>query len=242
MTCYREVLQANNTALGLVARIQEALAGERAVTAAESRQLVAGVTVQTFRMITNLNRMTGDRFPVLVRRFHDLRGRISGQTEVTPYLGSVGFTVPLADVGAEMAEVVGQKSAFLGEAHRLLPGRVPEGFATTEPAYREFIARSGLSERIAGVMATLDASDTAASFSAAARITQMIESAPVPAALATALEAGAASLGAGGRRFVVRWRALQEGGLDVSFAGQYRVSAERAGERNRGGLPPGGGQ
>jgi pyruvate,water dikinase len=222
MTCYREVLQANNTALGLVARIQEALAGERAVTAAESRRLVAGVTVQTFRMITNLNRMTGDRFPVLVRRFHDLRGRISGQTEVTPYLGSVGFTVPLAEVGAEMAEVVGQKSAFLGEAHRLLPGRVPEGFATTEPAYREFIDSSGLAERIAGVMATLDASDTAASFSAAARITQMIESAPVPAALATALEAGAASLGAGGRRFAVRSSALQEGGLDVSFAGQYR--------------------
>lgn len=222
MTCYREVLQANNTALGFVTRIQEALAGERVVTAAESRRLVAGVTVQTFRMIANLNRMTGDRFPGLVRRFHDLRGRISGRAEVTPYLGSVGFTVPLKNVGAEMAEVVGQKSAFLGEAHRLLPGRVPEGFATTEAAYREFIDSSGLSGRIAEVMAALDPSDTAASFSAAARITQMVESAPVPAALAAALEASAASLGAAGRRFAVRSSALQEGGLEVSFAGQYR--------------------
>jgi pyruvate,water dikinase len=173
-------------------------------------------------MITNLNRMTGDRFPGLVRRFHDLRGRISGRAEVTPYLGSVGFTVPLAEVGAEMAEVVGQKSAFLGEAHRLLPGRVPEGFATTEPAYREFIGRSGLAERIAEVMAALDPSDTAATFSAAARITQMIESAPVPADLAKALEAGATPLAGDGTRFAVRSSALQEGGLEVSFAGQYR--------------------
>ena len=222
MSCYREVLQANNTALGFVTRIQEALAGERSVTAAESRRLVAGVTVQTFRMIANLNRMTGDRFPVLVRRFHDLRGRISGRAEVTPYLGSVGFTMPLAEVRAEMAEVVGQKSAFLGEARRLLPGRVPDGFATTEPAYREFIGRSGLAEEIAGVMAALDPSDTAATFSAAARITQMIENARLPARVAAELETGAASLGGDGTRFAVRSSALQEGGLEVSFAGQYR--------------------
>lgn len=222
MACYREVLQANNAALGIVARIQEALAGERAVTVAESRRLVAGVTVQTFRMITNLNRMTGDRFPVLVRRFHDLRQRISGRAEVTPYLGSVGLVVPLTEVTAEMAEVVGQKSAFLGEARRLLPGCVPEGFATTESAYREFLGSSGLSERIAEVMAELDASDTAAAFSAAARITQMIGNAPVPARVAAQLEAGAASLGPGGTRFAVRSSALQEGGLEVSFAGQYR--------------------
>ena len=222
MACYREVLQANNTALGFVTRIQEALAGERIVTAAETRRLVAGVTVQTYRMITNLNRMTGDRFPVLVRRFHDLRQRISGRVEVTPYLGSVGFIVPLAEVAAEMTEVVGQKSAFLGEAHRLLPGRAPEGFATTESAYREFIESSGLDQRIAAVMEGLDPSDVAASFSASARITQMIESSPVPAGLAATLEAGVASLDGEGGRFAVRSSALQEGGLEVSFAGQYR--------------------
>jgi pyruvate,water dikinase len=222
MACYREVLQANNAALGFLTRIQEALAGERASGAAENRRLVAGVTVQTYRMITNLNRMTGESFPVLLRRFHDLREGISRRAEVTPFLGRVGFVVPLDEVGVEMAEVVGQKSAFLGEARRLLRGQVPDGFATTEPAYREFVGGSGLSGRIAEVLETLDPSDVAATFSAAARITQMIEGAPVPARLAAELEAGAAALGGGGRRFAVRSSALQEGGLEVSFAGQYR--------------------
>jgi pyruvate,water dikinase len=222
MACYREVLQANNAALGFVTRIQEALAGERPVGGAESRRLVAGVTVQTYRMISNLNRMTGERFPVLLRRFHDLRKRISGQTEVTPYLGGVGFVVPLGDVSAEMAEVVGQKSAFLGEARRLLPGQVPDGFATTEPAYREFIDGAGLASRVGEVLETLDPSEVAASFSAAARIAQMIESAPVPPRLAAELGSAAAALGAKGSRLAVRSSALQEGGLEVSFAGQYR--------------------
>lgn len=222
MACYREVLQANNTALGFITTIQEALAGERAVTAAECRRLVAGVTVQTYRMIANLNRMTGERFPVLHRRFHDLKERISRRAEVTPYLGRVGTVVPLDEVGAEMAEVVGQKSAFLGEARRLLRGQVPEGFATTAPAYREFMEGADLSGRIAEALAGLDPTDVAATFSASARITQMIESAPVPARLAADLEGAARAIGAGGRRFAVRSSALEEGGLDVSFAGQYR--------------------
>jgi pyruvate, water dikinase len=231
MTCYREVLQANNTALGFLTRIQEALAGERTASAVESRRLVAGVTVQTFRMITNLNQMTGNRFPGLARGFHDLRAQISRRAEVTPFLGSVGFVVPLGDVGAEMAEVVGQKSAFLGEARRLLPGRVPEGFATTESAYREFLGGSGLEGRIAAVMAALDPSDVAAAFSAAARITQMIGSAQLPGRLAAELDAAASSLGGTEARFAVRSSALQEGGPELSFAGQYRslLNVPRAG-------------
>ena len=57
---FREVLHANNTALGVIAQIQAALAGERSASGAEVRRMVAAVTVQTYRMITNLNRMTAN--------------------------------------------------------------------------------------------------------------------------------------------------------------------------------------
>ena len=227
---YREVLHANNTALGLVAEIQRALAGEREVTAADARRLVAGVTVQTYRMIHNLDRMTAGRFGALDRRFQDLRARISRRVEVTPYLGSASPVVPLDEVRAEMAEVVGQKSAFLGEARRLLPGRVPTGFATTERAYRELMAASGLSAKIAEVMEGLDPTDVAACFSASARITQLVENAPVPDGLSAAIRAAVNSVGGGVRRFAVRSSAIEEGGLEVSFAGQYRSLLNVPGE------------
>ncbi|HLA79411.1 MAG TPA: PEP/pyruvate-binding domain-containing protein, partial [Vicinamibacteria bacterium] len=222
IACFREVLCANNTALGLLTRIQQALAGEAAVPAPELRRLVTGVVVSTYRMILHLNRMTGDRFPGLAQRFDQLRTRITQKVEVTPFLGSLPPVVPLAKVTAAMAEEVGQKSAFLGEAQRLLPGRVPEGFATTAAAYREFMTAGGLGDRIAELMAGLDPSQLAACFTVANRISQMVESAPLPPSLKSALERAAGAATRPGERLAVRSSALQEGGLAVSFAGQYR--------------------
>ncbi len=219
---FREVLHANNTALGLIARVQEVLQRERTASPGEARRWVAGITLNTYRMIAHLNRMTGDRFPGLARRFDELRRRITLRAEITPFLGSLGFVVPLAEVTSAMAEEVGQKSAFLGEARRALPGRVPEGFATTAGAYREFLAAGSLGQRIAEIVATLDVDDLPACFSAAARVSQLLENAPVPAALAGALERGALAAAGGDARLAVRSSALQEGGLTASFAGQYR--------------------
>ena len=219
----REVLHANNAALGVIAQIQAALAGERSASGAEVRRMVAAVTVQTYRMITNLNRMTVNRFRGLGRRFDEIRTRLARKVEVTPFLGIVAPVVPLGEVGAPMAEVLGQKSAFLGEARRILEGRVPDGFTTTVTAYRDFMATGRLGERIADLMAALDPTDVAGCFGVAAKITQMIETAAVPPSLAQAIQAAAGQV-AGGEapRFAVRSSALQEGGLEMSFAGQYR--------------------
>ena len=220
---FREVLHANNAALGVIAEIQAALAGERQVSGAEVRRMVAAVTVQTYRMITNLNRMTMDRFRGLKRRFDDVRTRLARTVEVTPFLGTVPPVVPLGEVGAGMAEVLGQKSAFLGEARRILEGRVPDGFATTVTAYRDFMAAGRLGERIADLMATLDPTDVADCFRVAAKITQMIETAPVPPSVAQAIEAAVGQMAAGDPvHLAVRSSALQEGGREMSFAGQYR--------------------
>ncbi len=203
-------------------RIQQVLAGDVAAPAAEVRRLVTGLTVSTYRMIVQLNRMTGDRFPVLARRFDELRAGITRKVEITPFLGSLGPVVSLSEVTAAMAEEVGQKSAFLGEAQRLLPGRVPDGFATTGGAYRAFLASSSLGERIAESLAGLEACDLAACFTVATRISQMVENTPLPASLAVALEREARAAARDEQRLAVRSSALQEGGLAVSFAGQYR--------------------
>ncbi|MFZ5786129.1 MAG: PEP/pyruvate-binding domain-containing protein, partial [Acidobacteriota bacterium] len=220
---FREVLHANNAALGAIAEIQRTLDGEREVTAAEVRRLVTGVAVQTFRMISNLKRLTGGKHRSLLPVFDRVRAEVVRRTQVTPFLGQVGPVVSLDQVRADMAEVVGQKSAFLGEARRVLGGHVPEGFATSSEAYRQFMAAGGLGARIAETIATLTGGDVESCFRVSARITQMIEATAVPRALAEALAAAAAELGRGRQvRFAVRSSALQEGGMEMSFAGQYR--------------------
>jgi pyruvate, water dikinase len=223
IACFREVLHANNAALGHIANIQQALAGEVKLSAAELRGLLAGVTVQTFRMILNLNRMTADAHRRIVPTFERLKEAIQRGTEVPPVLAEVGYVLPLGEVRAALAEQVGQKSANLGEAMRVLGGHVPVGFATTVEAYRAFMDGSGLSAPIRAIVGTLDASDVAASFHASAQITQMIEGARVPPAVAAAIDGAVDELPERATlRLAVRSSALQEGGLEMSFAGQYR--------------------
>ncbi len=222
VAAFREVLQANNAALGHIARIQQALAGEIEPTAAEARAMVAGVAVQTYRMVLNLDRMTGGAGRAVLPVFERIKAEITRRTEAAPVLAPLGLVVPLASVGAALAEQVGQKSANLGEALAVLGGHVPAGFATTVEAYRSFLSASGLAGEIARAMERLDGGDVEACFRASARITQMIESAPVPAEIEAALASAMAALGGDDVRVAVRSSALQEGGLEMSFAGQYR--------------------
>lgn len=229
---FRELLHANNQALGLVTQIQQSLAGERPVTAREVQRLLAGVSVQTYRMISNLARMTGREQPELERTFGRIRAAITRRAEVTPALKEVGLVVPLAEVDASLVELVGQKSGFLGEARRVLAGRVPVGFATTVHAYQALLAEDGLEERLAAIMDGLNVESVEECFGASAKATQAILAARVPEELERALlDAAAALPGGDGLRLAVRSSALQEGGPEMSFAGQYRslLNVERSG-------------
>jgi pyruvate,water dikinase len=218
--CCREILHANNTALGAITRIQEALASGAPLAAGEVRRLVTSATVQTFRMVQNLVRLTGTHHRALVARFDEVKARLVAETEITPALQPVAAVVPLADVGAALAEAVGQKSALLGEARRRLGAHVPDGFAVSSAGYRALMAHEGLGARIAEVLAVADLGDVAQCFAAAARISTLVERAALPPELDGAIRGAAAAVGA--ERFAVRSSALQEGGRELSFAGQYR--------------------
>ncbi|MFH1177406.1 MAG: PEP/pyruvate-binding domain-containing protein, partial [Acidobacteriota bacterium] len=173
--------------------------------------------------IANLDRMTSGRYRKIQPVFDRLKSRIARHTEVTPVLEEVGPVLQLAAVSARLAEQVGQKSAFLGEARRLLAGSVPAGFATTVTAYRAFMASGGLGERVTALLANLESGGVAGCFAASAQATQLIENAAVPAEVAGAIEQAVAALGGGDElRLAVRSSALQEGGREMSFAGQYR--------------------
>ncbi|MBI5478879.1 MAG: hypothetical protein HY906_08490 [Deltaproteobacteria bacterium] len=218
-----EILHANNTALGIITRIQEALASTSPLAAAEVRRLVTAVTVQTARMVVGLVRLTGRRNRALMERFEETKARIAALTDADPLLHPVAAVLPLDEVGSSLAEAVGQKSALLGEASLALGGNVPPGFAISAAAYHAFLAHQGLGARIAAVLAAADLGDVAQCFAASAQITTLVETAPLPPDLEAAITAAAAAVpGPPDLRLAVRSSALQEGGPDLSFAGQYR--------------------
>ena len=130
----------------------------------------------------------------------------------------------MSDVGR-----VGGKNASLGEmitglSH--LGVRVPEGFATTADAYREFLAHGGLAGRIVERMKGLDVDDTNALAAAGAEIRGWITEAPLPSALrAAVVDSYEKMIAAAGPNVsvAVRSSATAEDLPDASFAGQQET-------------------
>lgn len=223
ITCFREVLHANNTALGLIAQIQEALQGERALAARDVRRLVARVTVETYRMVVNLDRMIGDPRRSALAAFDAIKAELARKVEVPPALKPAGLIVPLAGIDGALAELVGQKSAFLGEAARIVPGHVPAGFATTVEAYRAFLDNGRLGDRVSRLVASIAPDQVSSCFHVSAQIVQMVEGAAIPEEVQDSIARAVSALpGYPDLRLAVRSSALQEGGVELSFAGQYR--------------------
>ena len=125
-------------------------------------------------------------------------------------------------------ERVGGKNASLGEMISNLAGAgvsVPNGFATTARAYREFLAHENLADRINQSLAALDVDDVNALAKTGAEIRSWIIDTPFQPALDQAIEAAFAKMTAdnSGMKVAVRSSATAEDLPDASFAGQQET-------------------
>ncbi len=137
------------------------------------------------------------------------------------------YVVGLEQLRMSDVERVGGKNASLGEMISQLSKagiRVPGGFATTAAAYRDFLAGSGLKDRIDAKLKALDADDTDALARCGAEIRGWIEQAPLPKRLEQEVSAAYAELMKAGEGSVaVRSSATAEDLPDASFAGQQET-------------------
>jgi pyruvate,water dikinase len=132
------------------------------------------------------------------------------------------------ELGMNDVERVGGKNASLGEMISNLAGAgvsVPNGFATTAHAYREFLAHENLADRINQSLAALDVDDVNALAKTGAKIRSWIIDTPFQPALDQAIEAAFAKMTAdnSGMKVAVRSSATAEDLPDASFAGQQET-------------------
>ena len=141
--------------------------------------------------------------------------------------GSTALVVPFENLRMADVEAVGGKNASLGEMISQLPTgvRVPTGFATTAHAFRAFLARGGLNEKINARLHDLDTEDVRALAVAGAAIRAMVEAQPFPADFEQAIRGAFATLCADAptASFAVRSSATAEDLPDASFAGQQET-------------------
>ncbi len=135
----------------------------------------------------------------------------------------------LDQLGMSDLEQVGGKNASLGEMIANLASmgvNVPGGFATTADAFRDFLAETGLDEKIRSRLESLDVEDVRELAAAGKEIRGWIVETPLPAALSEAIEGAWAEML---ERFgddievAVRSSATAEDLPDASFAGQQET-------------------
>ena len=138
------------------------------------------------------------------------------------------YIIWFEDLGMSDVDRVGGKNASLGEMISNLANAgvtVPGGFATTAYAYREFLAKDGLKERIDNALDVLDVSDVNELARVGAQIRQWVVDTPLPGALEQALETAYDQLRGSNSNMAVAVRssATAEDLPDASFAGQQET-------------------
>ena len=133
------------------------------------------------------------------------------------------------DLGIDDVPLVGGKNASLGEMYRALSGtgvRVPNGFATTAQAYRDYLAHNDLHARIQETLAQLDVDDVEALATSGAQLRGWIIDAELPPQLASEICSAYAEMCAAygaDTDVAVRSSATAEDLPDASFAGQQET-------------------
>jgi pyruvate,water dikinase len=146
------------------------------------------------------------------------------------------YILPFDQLGMSDIEIVGGKNASIGEMIRNLAKlqvSVPDGFATTSQAYRDFLAQGGLAERIAAALRGLDVDDVTQLAETGARIRGWVLDTPFPERLQTEVLSAWRRMNAGGEVAVaVRSSATAEDLPEASFAGQQETFLNVRGDAN----------
>ena len=142
--------------------------------------------------------------------------------------GETARVIPLEELGIADVPHVGGKNASLGEMIRGLSHagiRVPGGFATTTFAFREFVAQSGLAERVRSRLSALNVDDVAALTKAGSDVRRWIVETDFPRPFVDAIRGAYEALEREGPKatFAVRSSATAEDMADASFAGQQET-------------------
>ncbi|MFP5234789.1 MAG: PEP/pyruvate-binding domain-containing protein [Acidobacteriota bacterium] len=215
---FRNLLSLNNECLEILSSVQEDLqyvgASQRILgdrLAVMFDKLESGVTV--------LERLTGETFAQLSEKVRSIRDEVEAEIGERDELPHPPLARSLSEVNWNSEREVGGKAAALGEIRNRLSLPVPEGFAITAEAYRQFCGVP-LWKQIRDGTRNLDLNDLAKIEAASAQLIGMLDKLPLPRAVEVALTARANTLVAGGGGLAIRSSGVGEGGART-FAGQF---------------------
>ena len=222
---FRKLLDANAALGELMANMEQKLGGNSLFGGMYVSTSVKNALDLTQRMLVCLCEMRPGRYERLHEKFAsieaDLREYLPREQGRAALHEDSQLVFDIAESNLEMVDLVGGKSANLGEMHSRVGITVPRGFAISLRAFYLFMEHNGLDLRIAAMLGDLDLEQRAELVARLEQIRELVEHAEMPPLLHQELErAWERNFGTEEVRLAVRSSAQSEDG-DKSFAGQF---------------------
>jgi len=219
---FRSLLVLNNELLEHLAEVEE----ESSWTSFRHSRVRMGIRALfdgTADMVGVLNELTGRRYFDLANVIASIRSDVWKFLEKASEPEDLRFTLPMREIGSNTAAQVGDKASNLARIECDLSLRIPESFAVTIEAYREFLEFEGLAGKLRTILAParLDAPED---FRRRCELAQdLVRESRIPPSVVEAIERTYRSSGfPEGEGLAIRSSAAGEG-RELSFAGQFET-------------------
>lgn len=145
---FRQVLESNNRALEIMADMGDKLGGNYIFDINYIKKAYSELADSIFQSIYNLNTLSQNKYLYLHSIYEKINDHIN---RILQGKSPVSWNEPVLtynNISWEMTEEVGGKNAGLAELSNYLKLNVPDGFAVTASAFRDFVEHNRIEEKI----------------------------------------------------------------------------------------------
>jgi pyruvate,water dikinase len=217
---FRQLLDNNTKVLELFADAAEKQAGEYVF----DRTYVVGLVNEIFdlvgKIVYDLNSIADQKYASLYTLVDRLRAEAIGDLAGQPVVPKAGLCIPFSQIDESQVNLVGGKSAHLGEIASRLQVPIPSGFTITTYAYLRVLEDNKLEKLIDRGVELFAAGQT----SACEEVSRRLRGARLPSDLRRAVKRALGRIEREGKPLYLAVRSSAFGeDDDQSFAGQYRT-------------------
>lgn len=221
---FQQILAGNNFVLETISEMGDRLSGEYIFDMKYLRDRVTQLSETIYRNIYNLNQLADNRYSELFTQFESIHAELEALVEVRPPSRDTRLCIPYDDVNASVRELVGGKSAQLGEVRNEIRVSTPDGFTITTSAFHLFMEHNELRPAIEELVRAVQSGSVKGPAEFDEKIDRLFAQADVPRELGQAVQKQVNKLlrrRAAPGVFAVRSSAVGEDSRERSYAGQF---------------------
>lgn len=220
---FKELISSNDEILVIITNLEEKLTGRDVFGMAYLRSAATRAAFHAFRMVKNLNLISGDKHPGLYDSLEKINNNIRAELYQKKEIPVTELVIPYTAVHKDMIDSVGGKNAPLGEIKNRINLTIPDGFVITTYAYQYFLEQNDLQDEINKRNVQLNLKDPQSVEQVSEEIQGLIITARVPTKLEEAILKAYQELADRlGHEPQVSLRSSAIGeDSELSFAGQY---------------------